>query len=98
MLELVRYGEPAADEIRRALRFTMPQTHKAYVWPARHYASDLTEAQYPPIGQRFRLQASFDISGFCPKVSLSGGQHDIKVEYYERGGRAVAKFWWGRAA
>jgi len=36
-------------------------------------------------------------SHYQAKVSLSAGQHDIKVEYYERGGGAVARFWWGRA-
>jgi hypothetical protein len=63
---LVRYDEIAAGEIRHALRFTVPQTQKAYVWPARHYASSLTGAQYPPMGVRFRLRASFDISSFSP--------------------------------
>ena len=61
---LVRYDEVAAGAINHALRFTALQTRKAYVWPARHYASSLTGAQYPPMGQRFRLRASFDISGF----------------------------------
>ncbi len=44
----------------------MQQSQKAYVWPARHYASSLTGAQYPPMGARFRLKASFNISGFSP--------------------------------
>jgi len=61
---LVRWDEVASGEIRHALRFTVPQTQRAYVWPARHYASSLTGAQYPPMGVRFRLKASFDISGF----------------------------------
>jgi hypothetical protein len=61
---LVRYDEVAAGEIRHALRFTAPQTQRAYVWPARHYASSHTEANYPPLGQRFRLKANFDISRF----------------------------------
>ena len=61
---LARYDEVAAGAIHHALRFTVPQTQKAYVWPARHYASSLTGAQYPPMGARFRLKASFDISGF----------------------------------
>ncbi len=64
---LARYDEVASGEIRHALRFTAPQTRKAYVWPARHYASSLTGAQYPPMGQRFRLKAGFDISGFSPQ-------------------------------
>jgi hypothetical protein len=63
---LVRYDEVAAGEIRHALRFTVPKTQKAYVWPARHYASSLTGAQYPPMGVRFRLRANFDISSFSP--------------------------------
>ena len=61
---LLRYDEIAAGEIRHAIRFTVPQTQKAFVWPARHYASSLTGTQYPPMGARFRLRASFDISGY----------------------------------
>jgi hypothetical protein len=67
---LVRYDEVAAGEIRHAIRFTAPQTRRAYVWPARHYASSLAGAQYPPMGQRFRLRASFDASGFSPEVQV----------------------------
>jgi hypothetical protein len=67
---LVRYEEVAQGKIRHALRFTAPQTRRAYVWPARHYASDLTGAQYPPMGQRFRLRADFDVSGFSPPVQV----------------------------
>jgi hypothetical protein len=61
---LVRYDEILSGEIRHALRFTVPNTLRAYVWPARHYASSLTDPKYPPMGARFRLKASFDISGF----------------------------------
>jgi hypothetical protein len=61
---LVRYDEVASGSINHALRFTVPSTRQAYIWPARHYASSLTGSQYPPMGQRFRLKASFDISGF----------------------------------
>lgn len=61
---LVRYDEVAAGEIRHAIRFTVPQTRRAFVWPARHYASSLTDPKYPAMGQRFRLRASFDISSF----------------------------------
>ena len=64
---LVRYDEVASGEIRHALRFTAPQTRRAYIWPARHYASSLTGPQYPPMGQRFRLKADFDLSGFSPE-------------------------------
>jgi hypothetical protein len=61
---LVRYDEVASGEIKHAVRFTAPQTRNAYIWPARHRASSLTGQQYPPMGQRFRLKAGFDISGF----------------------------------
>ena len=67
---LVRYDEVAAGEIKHALRFTVPQTRRAYVWPARHYASSLTGMQYPPMGQRFRLKAGYDISGFAETVQV----------------------------
>ena len=61
---LVRYDEVASGEIRHALRFTVPKTQRAYVWPARHFASKITDPKYPPMGLRFRLRADFDISGF----------------------------------
>ena len=61
---LIRYDEVAAGAINHAIRFTVPQTRNTFVWPARHYASSLTGSQYPPMGARFRLRASFDISGF----------------------------------
>jgi hypothetical protein len=67
---LVRYEEVAAGEINHALRFTAPQTRRAYVWPGRHFASSLTGLQYPPMGQRFRLKASFDTTGFSPEVQV----------------------------
>lgn len=67
---LVRYEEVASGEIRHAIRFTAPQTRRAHVWPARHNASSLTGAQYPPMGQRFRLKASYDISGFSPDMQV----------------------------
>lgn len=67
---LVRYDEVMSGEITHALRFTAPQTQKAYVWPARHYASELTDEHYPPMGQRFRLRADFDMSGFSPETQV----------------------------
>jgi hypothetical protein len=60
----VRYDEVASGEIKHAVRFTAPQTRNEFIWPARHRASSLTGQQYPPMGQRFRLKADFDISGF----------------------------------
>jgi len=67
---LVRYDEVATGEIRHALRFTAPVTQKRHVWPARHDASSNTSPSVPPMGQRFRLKASFDVSGFPPTVRI----------------------------
>lgn len=67
---LVHYEEIADGEIHHAIRVTAPQTRMAYIWPARHYASDLSGEQYPPMGQRFRLKADFDISGFSDEVQV----------------------------
>jgi hypothetical protein len=61
---LARYDEVNTGEIAHALRFTAPSTRQAYLWPARHYASSMTDATYPPMGQRFRLKTSFDTSGY----------------------------------
>lgn len=63
---LVRYEEAASEAITHAIRFTAPQTRNTYVWPARHQASSLTGVEYPPMGQRFRLKASVNITRFSP--------------------------------
>ena len=63
---LVRFNEVASGEIRHAIRFTAPQTQAAHVWPARHDASSSTNSSLPPMGQRFRLKAAFDTSGYSP--------------------------------
>jgi hypothetical protein len=67
---LVRYDEVAAGEIRHAIRLTVPQTRRAYAWPARHYASSLTDPKYPRMGERFRLRANFDVSPFPADVQV----------------------------
>jgi hypothetical protein len=67
---LVRYDEVARGEIRHAIRMTAPQTGNSYLWPARHLASSLSGAQYPPMGTRFRLKASFDITPYPADVQV----------------------------
>ena len=64
---LPRADEVAAGRIDHAIRVTAPRTKKAYVWPARHAASSATDAALPPMGARFRLKASVDISKFPPQ-------------------------------
>lgn len=67
---LVTYEEVASGEINHAIRFTVPQTRNTYVWPATHQASSLSGVQYPPMGQRFRLKANFDISGYSQEAQV----------------------------
>ena len=66
---LVRYDEAVtAGVITHALRFTCPTTRRAYLPPARHYASSRTETNQPPMGMRVRLKGSVDISGYTSEV------------------------------
>jgi hypothetical protein len=64
---LVRYDEVGIHHaIEHALRYSCARTRKAYIPPARHSAGSQTSANFPPMGMRVRLKASFDISGFSP--------------------------------
>ncbi len=65
---LVKYDEAASGVIRHAIRFTVQSTRKSYVWPATHWAAYSSDASLPPMGQRFRLKASVDISGYPPMI------------------------------
>jgi hypothetical protein len=68
---LVRYDEVfEQQEIRHAIRFTAQTTRKAYVLPARHWASSNTSVDRPPMGMRVRLKASVDISGYSPAMQV----------------------------
>ncbi len=60
---LVRYDEVAAGFIGHAIRFTVHNTNDTYIWPARHHAG-INNPSLPPMGARFRLKESYDISGF----------------------------------
>ncbi len=61
---LLRADEASTGTIRHALRFTI-QSNKirvGYVWPARHLTDNgTTSTSLPPMGQLFRLKASFQI-------------------------------------
>jgi hypothetical protein len=61
---LARAGEAASGHIRHALRFTVNRTQRAYVAPARHFASTDTDPSLPPMGLRLRLKASFDLAPY----------------------------------
>ena len=77
---LVRKAEVDSGHIQHALRFTADDTRDTYISPARHYASGLTSQTIPPMGQRFRLKATFDISGYpapIPVILLAMKQYGI---------------------
>jgi len=67
---LARYDEVARGVIDHALRFTVERTRRAYISPARHYASNLTDADLPPMGLRVRLKATFDMRGFPKQARI----------------------------
>jgi len=65
---VVRYDELERGIVEHAMRVTVRRTRRAYVSPATHYASRLTDENLPRMGERFRLRADFDVSGFSPPV------------------------------
>ena len=67
---LVRYDEVQSGTITHALRFTGEGAaiRDTYVWPARHTDGLSTSTQAPPMGTRFRLKASVNISNYPPRI------------------------------
>ncbi len=65
---VVRYDEVARGLVEHAMRFTVRRTRRAYVYPATHFASRLTDANLPRMGERFRLRADYPLKGFSPHV------------------------------
>jgi hypothetical protein len=67
---LARYEEVKRGSIDHALRFTAPRTRRAFVYPARHFASSSDDPALPPMGLRVRLKASVDVSRFPPQARV----------------------------
>ncbi len=80
---LARASEARAGAIRHALRFTVSRTQRAYVPPARHFASGETDPALPPMGLRLRLKASFPLRGYH-------GQARVILRALKRYGMIVA--------
>ena len=69
---LVNYNEVATHAMNHAIRFTAACTQESYLWPARHEAGQ-NNPSCPPMGARFRLNASFTLpasqcSALCQTV------------------------------
>jgi hypothetical protein len=67
---LARYDEVARGRIDHALRFTAARTRRAYVYPARHFASSSDDPALPPMGLRVRLKATVDISSYPAQARI----------------------------
>jgi hypothetical protein len=80
---LARYHEVADGSIDHALRFTARRTRRAYVRPARHFASDDADTALPPMGLRVRLKASTSLAGL-------GRQAKVVARALERYGALLA--------
>ncbi len=65
---VVRYDELRRGIVEHAMRVTIRNTRRAYVFPARHHASRHENETYPRMGERFRLKPDFDIGSFSPEV------------------------------
>ena len=61
---IVRFDEVERGMVNHAMRFTVQRTRRAYVRPATHFASRLSDPNLPRMGERFRLRADFDVSRF----------------------------------
>ena len=69
---LVNFNEVASGAMNHAIRFTAQCSQESYLWPARHEAGQ-SNSNCPPMGARFRLNASFSLpastcSSFCQTV------------------------------
>ena len=67
---LARWDEAKRGVIDHALRFTAAETRRAYVYPARHYASSSNDASLPPMGLRVRLKASVNVASFPKQARI----------------------------
>ena len=59
---LARYDEVRRGRIDHALRMTVRRSRRAYVYPARHFASSDSDPSLPRMGERLRLKRSVDLS------------------------------------
>lgn len=67
---LLRWDEVKSGKVDHAIRFTISNSQDAYLWPARHKAGSTESADVPPMGARFRLKSSFDMSGYSARAQV----------------------------
>jgi hypothetical protein len=59
---LARHPEVRRGRIDHALRVTVSRSRRAYVYPARHFASSDGDRALPRMGERLRLKRGVDVS------------------------------------
>jgi hypothetical protein len=65
---IARYDELKRGLVEHAMRVTVRKSRRAYVFPARHFASRLNDPNLPRMGERLRLRKDFDVTGFSAEV------------------------------
>jgi hypothetical protein len=67
---LARSDEVTAGSIDHALRFTVRRSRRAFVYPARHFASQHTGRSLPPMGLRLRLRGGYPVASHPPQAQV----------------------------
>ena len=79
---MIRYDECERGMVEHALRITIRRSRKEYIYPATHQAGRTDDKTVAAMGERMRLKANVDISGF-PKhakaVALAMKKYGIFV-------------------
>lgn len=52
------------------MRFTVRRSRRAYIYPARHFASPYTSRSLPPMGLRLRLRKDYPVASFPPQARI----------------------------
>lgn len=79
---LPRFDECEKGMVDHAMRFTAQRTRRAFLYPAMHQAGSSDSPTVPAMGQRFRLKASVDVSGFprhAQAIALGLKKHGMFV-------------------
>jgi hypothetical protein len=79
---LPRFEECESGMVDHAMRFTVRRTRRAFIYPASHQAGSSDAATVPAMGQRFRLKAAVDVSGFprhAQAIALGLKKHGMFV-------------------
>lgn len=67
---LLRWDEVKSGKVDHAIRFTIGSSQDSYLWPARHRAGSTNDPGVPPMGARFRLASTFDMSGYSAQAQV----------------------------